>query len=63
MNLLRILVASQYAITSRTDYEEYIKQPLPKAMEAALFYHDGHRKKGESLFVYASRKRTLFKDL
>ena len=44
-------------------YEEYIKQPLPKAMEAALFHHDGHRKKGESLFVYASRKRTLFKDL
>ena len=47
----------------KENYKDYTDQPMPKAFDAAIFSHEGHRRKGESLMIYASRKNALFKDL
>ena len=40
-------------------YAEYLAKKLPKAMEKSLFDPAGHRKRGESMLQYISRKKTL----
>lgn len=47
----------------RAAYKEYVEQPLPKHLEAALFQSSGQRQKGEPLLTYTSRKSVLFRQL
>ena len=42
---------------------EYLKCPLPKAVENCIFHHTTLRNKTESLLVYTARKAQLFKDM
>ena len=42
-------------------YKEYMTKELPKAIERALFSEETHRKKGEGMVQYVSRKKMLFR--
>ena len=42
-----------------TQFKEYIDRKLPKAMEKALFMHDGKRRRDEAMVQYTARKRIL----
>ena len=46
-----------------TQFKEYIDRKLPKAMEKALFMHDGKRRRDESMVQYTARKRILLNEL
>eukprot|EP00971_Amphidinium_carterae_P146056 2895059-Amphidinium_carterae.1 len=47
----------------RKEYSFTLQRTLPQRFEQALFAVEGHRRKGESLLSYTSRKTTMLREL